>query len=505
MAYRLHDSGGSSPSAPFAVAHRLPLSDVVASLSYALDLTEGQPQGHSVRSCLIGMHIGRAIGLSSESLSSLYYALLLKDAGCSANAAPVATTFGADDHAVKRALKTTNWSNFIEASVYVARHAARGGTPWTRLRHIIGLARGGSEQTRDLMRIRCERGAAIVQRLGFPPATAAAVRTLDEHWDGKGQPAGLRGEEIPLLGRVCGLAQTTEVFLQSRGLNATVEMLLDRRGSWFDPLLTDVLLEETTNPLFWRQVQAARRPSSLCGQEPAERVRWVGSRELDRIAEAFADIIDAKSPFTYRHSKGVAEIARHLGRVLGCSRTDVAGLYRAGLLHDIGKLGISNRILDKPAPLTEAELAEVRLHPRYSMEILSHVTAFAEAAPAAAQHHERLDGSGYPWGLRGDQLDLASRIIAVADVFEALTADRPYRAGLAAAEAVAILHREAGTAYDGDVVQALEGWAREMAPAQWPEATGASPFDDGTPPSRASSTLRPTPAPAPHPARQRVG
>lgn len=453
------------------MTHRLPLSDVVASLSYALDLTEGQPQGHSIRACLIGMHIGRAVGLDSDAQSHLYYALLLKDAGCSANAAPLAESFATNDHVAKRALKTTNWSNYVSAAMYVARHAARGGTPWTRLRHIVGLARTGSEKTKELIRIRCERGAEIVRELGFSSQTAEAIRALDEHWDGRGQPAGLRAEEIPLLARIAGIAQTTEVFLQAEGANGAVEMLLERRGTWFDPTLADVLIDEAGNTPFWRQILAARRPAALAGQEPADRVHWVASDDLDRVAEAFADIIDAKSPYTYRHSKGVAEISRHLGHALGCPRHDVSVLYRAGLLHDIGKLGISNRILDKRGGLTDAEMAEVRLHPRYSMEILSHVAAFSEAAPAAAQHHERLDGTGYPWGLTGPQLSLTSRIVAVADVFEALTADRPYRDGVPAARALAMIGREAGSAYDPDVVSALESWARAMAPSQWAHAS----------------------------------
>ncbi|MEQ9569275.1 MAG: HD domain-containing phosphohydrolase, partial [Longimicrobiales bacterium] len=416
--------------------HRLPLSDVVASLSHALDLTEGQPRGHSIRSCLLGMHVGRRIGLDAEALSHLYYALLLKDAGCSANAAPVAEAFGSDDHVVKRALKTTNWSNYVSAATYVARHAARGGTPWQKLRHVLGFVRGGGEQARDFMRIRCERGAAIVADLGFPDETAEAVRALDEHWDGRGHPEGLREEEIPLLARICGLAQTAEVFLRNGGVEATTRMLLERRGSWFEPRLVDVLLDEAGNLPFWRRVSAAHRPAALSGQEPGDRVHWVEVGNLDRVAEAFADIIDAKTPYTYRHSKGVADIGRNIARGLRCDPADVERVYRAGLLHDIGKLGISNRILDKPGRLTEAEFAEVKLHPRYSMEILSHVTAFAELAPAAAQHHERLDGRGYPWGLAGEQLDLVSRIVAVADVYEALTADRPYRAGIPPAKAL---------------------------------------------------------------------
>lgn len=449
--------------------HRLPLSDVVASLSHALDLTEGQPQGHSIRSCLIGMHVGREVGLDSDALSHLYYALLLKDAGCSANAAPLAAAFGSDDQVVKRAFKTTDWSNYLSAATWVARQAARGGTPWQKLRHVVGMARGGGEQARGFMRIRCERGANIVRELGFPEPTAEAIRALDEHWDGKGHPLGLREEEIPLLARIAGIAQTTEVFLQSAGVGATVEMLLERRGTWFEPRLVDVLLDQAGNLAFWRRVAGAHRPSALSGQEPAEHVHWVEADDLDRVAGAFADIIDAKTPYTYRHSKGVAEIASRLAARLGCSEPDIVQVNRAGLLHDIGKLGISNRILDKPGRLTDAEYAEVQLHPRYSMEILGHVAAFADLAPAAAHHHERLDGTGYPWGLAGNQLDLPSRIVAVADVYEALTADRPYREGMSPRKALGIIVDDAGSAFDPDVVLALEGWVRERAVGSVPD------------------------------------
>ncbi len=452
------------------MTHRLPLSDVVASLSHALDLTEGQSPGHSIRSCLLGMHVGRAVGLDSVQLTHLYYALLLKDAGCSANAAPVAAAFGADDHPLKRAFKTTNWSDPVSAAVYVARHAAHGGTAWTRLRHILGLARGGTEMARSFTRIRCERGAAIVTDLGFSAATAAAIRHLDEHWNGGGHPDGIAEDAIPLLARICCLAQTTEVFLHAQGLDRTLSMLLARRGEWFDPVLADVLLDEASNLGFWRKVTVARGPAALAGQEPGEGVRWIESNDLDRVAEAFADIIDAKTPCTWLHSRGVAHIGQSVARRLGCSPPDVRTIYRAGLLHDIGKLGISNRILDKPGPLTEVEFAEIKRHPRYSIDILSHVAAFSDIARPAAHHHERLDGSGYPWGLAGDQLDLPSRIVAVADVYEALTADRPYRAGHPPRKALEVIASDAGTAFDTDVVSALRDWVREMTPdARRPE------------------------------------
>ena len=138
----------------------------------------------------------------------------------------------------------------------------------------------------------------------------------------------------------------------------------------------------------------------------------------------------AKSPYTYRHSANVAALARGIGRQMGVGDLEERRLVRAGLLHDIGKLGVSNRILDKPGRLTDEERTVVERHPLYTMEILERVSAFEELLKTAAYHHERLDGSGYPWRLAGSQLDAAARTLAVANVYEALTADRPYRAPL---------------------------------------------------------------------------
>ena len=177
---------------------------------------------------------------------------------------------------------------------------------------------------------------------------------------------------------------------------------------------------------------------------------------LDRIAEAFARVVDAKTPFTARHSVGVAEIAAGLGERLDVGDDGVRQLRRAGLLHDLGKLAISNRILEKPAKLTDEEWRIVRMHPGLSERILRNVPAFAHLAEMAGNHHERLDGSGYARGRTGDELDLPSRILAVADVAEALSADRPYRGPLPCDEVLAIMRRDVGTHFDATAFAALE-------------------------------------------------
>ena len=166
-------------------------------------------------------------------------------------------------------------------------------------------------------------------------------------------------------------------------------------------------------------------------------------------------MIDAKSPYTYLHSERVADLAVRIGRRRHFSEGQLRDLRRAGLLHDIGKLGVSTLILDKPDRLTELERAEIRVHPAYTQRILERVPAFAGIVEVASAHHERLDGKGYHLGLPAERLSPMSRALAVADVFEALTAERPYRRGLPRHEAVAILRGLSGTALCTASVEAL--------------------------------------------------
>jgi HD-GYP domain-containing protein (c-di-GMP phosphodiesterase class II) len=434
------------------------ISEVLFALSHALDLTEGQPPGHTLRSTAIGMRFADELALDEDGRADLYCALLLKDAGCSANSAAVSEQFGADDAVVKRELKTTNWTNALSAAGYAWRNAGRGRPVLQRMRHFSRIAIGGHDMAREMVRVRCDRGAEIAARLGFNKAVARAVRCLDEHWDGKGHAEGIRGDEIPLASRIANLAQTIEVFFTAKGAASALDVVGARSKSWFDPSLVRICQTWRQDHSWWRSLLDGDLENRVLAMEPAAHARHVDDDGLDRVAEAFAAIVDAKSPYTSRHSVNVAKYATGIAGQMRMDGRTIRSLYRAGLLHDIGKLGVSNTILDKAAPLTAEEREAMAQHPRLTWSILRRVNAFRDFAWTAALHHERLDGSGYPWALRADDLDPEARILAVADVWEALTARRPYRDGLPVEQALMIIRKDTPFRYDGTVLGALESW-----------------------------------------------
>jgi HD-GYP domain-containing protein (c-di-GMP phosphodiesterase class II) len=309
--------------------------------------------------------------------------------------------------------------------------------------------------------LRCERGADIARMIELSETTAHAIRSVDEHWDGAGYPYGLAGEAIPLFSRILCLAQTAEVFFGAGGAGAAFGVAAQRRGTWFDPALVDLLRATRRDRAFWSAL-GGREPHRVIGAyEPQDRVQRADEERLDRVAEAFAMIIDAKSPYTGRHSDGVARIAVAVGDVLGYAPRALRDLRRAALLHDIGKLGVSNLILDKPGKLDAREWAAMRRHPALTVRILERVAAFRDLAATAGAHHERLDGGGYHLGLTGAQLGRDARVLAVADVCEALTAERPYRAALPPDEVRAIMRRDAGRGLCPEALDALEA-SREL-------------------------------------------
>ncbi len=439
-----------------AMPQDIRLSEVISALSYALDVTEGQPMGHAVRACAIGMRVGEEVGLGPEDRSSLFYALLLKDAGCSSNAAKVCALFGADDIEVKRDRKRVDHLDSAESLRYVVRNARPDGSPLARIKQLATIVRSGAEGSRAITELRCERGAEIARMIELSEDTAQAIRALDEHWDGKGYPDSLEGEQIPLLGRILCLAQTSEVFFAEGGVEGVLDVLEDRRGTWFDPELVDALHSTMGDVGFWASLAGAEPHAVVQAFEPEDRVLVADEDRLDRVAEAFAAIIDAKSPYTSRHSVGVARIAVGIGDVMGFDAGQLRDLRRAGLLHDIGKLGVSNLILDKPGKLDEAEWVQMRRHPELTARILERVAAFRPLADVASAHHERLDGRGYHRGLGAEQLGTEARILAVADVCEALSADRPYRGALPRDEMLAIMRRDAGPGLCPTCFEALE-------------------------------------------------
>ncbi len=432
------------------------MSEIVSALSRALDLTEGQPFGHAARSCVVGMRVAHAVGLEGQDLSDLFYALLLKDAGCTANAAATYNLFRYDDREAKRRLKTVNWSHTASSVRYAASIAAAGQPLPARLAQLLYLARKGTRAAQPMFALRCERGADIIRLLGFPETVAQAVYALDEHFDGAGYPKGLRGQDIPILSRIASLAQTFEVLAVAHGTARAVQMVRRRAGSWFDPALVTALCSFAQDERLLGEIGADPGSDLLAALEPQDHAVYADDAQLDRIAEAFAQVIDAKSPFTYQHSTGVAKVALGIAATLGLPADRVRDVRRAALLHDIGKLGVPNTILDKPDKLTDEEFAVIRRHPAYTVEILGRVDALRGIVEIAGSHHERLDGRGYHRGIALGEQDVAVRLLPVADVYDALTSDRPYRRALPQEQALDIMRRQVGGAFCPDCFAAFE-------------------------------------------------
>ena len=418
-------------------------------------MVEGQPAGHCVRCCWIAWHVGDEIGLDDAQLSELYYTVLLKDLGCSSNAARICKLFLADDLTFKRDIKTFDGS-LPEALRFVLSHTGLQAGLAERFRTVVKVFLKSGEISRELVDTRCHRGADIARQMRFAEPVAEGIQNLDEHWDGGGQPLGLKGAEIPIYARIALLAQVVDVFQTANGIDAARQEIARRSGKWFDPKIATAFERVAARPDFWDALRSDGLQEALFLLEPARSIVMVDDDYLDDIAAAFAKVIDSKSPYTAGHSERVTLFTDLIAEQLGVTAERRRWLKRAALLHDIGKLGVSNTILDKPGKLDEDEWSAMRMHAAYSETILSQIAAFRDLAAVAGAHHERLDGKGYPKGLKGDEIAFESRIITVADIFDALTAERPYRAAMPLSKALAIMVEMVGTAIDEDCFDGLQ-------------------------------------------------
>lgn len=454
----MHDMTASAAASVVypASAPRFPLSEVIRPFSYALDLSEGQPRGHGLRCCWVGMRIGQELSLQSEQLRDLYFTLLLKDAGCSSNSARLVQRYGSDDLSIKQSFKLVDSQNLVQVARFVLEHTRLKYGMAENHQNLARLIVEGERLADEVAEARSRKGAEIAGRLGLSQDVAHAIRCLDEHFNGRGRPVGLRGESIPLLSRITLLSQTVEVFFAAGGAAAALEEAEDRGGTWFDPQLVRCLRSLGREQSFWSALGHERLEELVADLEPHVLNYLVDDDQLDHVAGVFAQVIDAKSPFTLGHSSRVAQIADGIAARLGLGHERRRSLKRAALMHDIGKLGVSSAILDKPGRLTEEEFAQLKLHPKFSQEILARISIFQETADIAGAKHERLDGRGYPAGLCGPQIALETRILTVADIFDALTAERPYRAPMAEEKAFKILDEERGKGVDPDCLDALK-------------------------------------------------
>jgi len=446
----------------------LKLSELIASLSYALDITEGQSPGHCLRCCWVGMHIGRQAGLSDKELWELYYVVLLKDLGCSSNAARICEMYLTDDRNFKRDWMLVG-DSLPQVLGFVLKHTGLKAGLAERFRNVMRIVRDGRELQDEFVSTRCQRGAEIARLLRFPDAVSRGIYSLDEHFNGNGKPEQLKGEAIPVYSRIALMAQVVDVFHTESGREAAMKEVRARAGQWFDPRLVAAFEQVAASEAFWRTLGEPDIERAVTSLPAAalDRQYVLDDDYLDDIATAFGQVVDAKSPYTSGHSARVALYTDMIAEALGLSAERRRWLKRGALLHDVGKLGVSNSVLDKAGALDAAEWAAVKEHAHYTEAILGSIGAFRELAAIAGSHHEKLDGTGYPRGLSGDQISIETRIITTADIFDAITAERPYRGAIPIPQALEIMRKTVGTALDADCFEAL---VRAVERVPFPEA-----------------------------------
>jgi DNA-binding CsgD family transcriptional regulator len=241
-----------------------------------------------------------------------------------------------------------------------------------------------------------------------------------------------------------------------------------RRGTQFDAALVDLFVAHAPDTV--DGLDEASDWDAVLDAEP-QLSRTVEGGELDGVLEAMADLVDVKSPYLAGHSRGVANLAAAAARASGMSTAEATMVRRAGLMHDLGRLGVPNSIWDRPGPLGKSDVERVRLHPYLTDRMLARVSALDRCREVASRHHERLDGSGYPRGLTAATLTPYDRLLAAADVFHAMTEPRPHRPPLPADRAAADIKAEVRAGrLDGEAVNAVLTAAGHRAPArrEWP-------------------------------------
>ena len=426
------------------------LTELLAALSLGTDLGMGHPLEHVLRQSVLAVRLGERIGLPPAERQVVLHTSLLAWVGCHVDAYEQAKWFG-DDRAIKHDIRSVDLGKPLESAVFVVRRVGAGRSLPGRARVGVGFLSEGRRAMDAMFENHWRAADALAERLGVDQAVRDGVAQTFERWDGKGEPDGARGDEILVASRLVNLADVVEVFHRVGGVDAALAVAEARRGTQFDPELVEVFGDAAAE--LFDELDAVGSWESLMAAEPALSVELT-EEELGSALEAVADFADLKSPFTIGHSRAVGELAEEAARGEGLPEAVTVG--RAGLLQDLGRLGVSNDVWDKPGPLTAAEFERVRLHPYLTERMLTSTPALASLASLAAHHHERLDGSGYPRGLRGDALSSGARILAAADVYRALVEPRPHRPAQSSAEAAVTARAEVKAGrLDGSAVEAV--------------------------------------------------
>jgi HD-GYP domain-containing protein (c-di-GMP phosphodiesterase class II) len=444
------------------------LNEILGSLSLATDLGAGVPSESALRTAIVAVEVGRAMGLANDALSDVYYSALLRYLGCTGYAHEQALFGAGDDLGFLAAFEAVDPGRPAEVLTTAFTRIGRGASARRRAASVMRLL-SQPGMYGQLATAHCAQAVSLAEMLGFNETVTRSLGEIYEQYDGKGQPNGLAGEAISLPARISHVACTLEIHARVAGPPAAAYVLARRSGRLLDPEIVDACIQVI--PELIERVGAPSVWDDFLAEEPAPQARVVEERVPD-IALAFARYIDNKSPYTGGHSVGVARVIETAAVVAELPEDERQHLHLAALLHDLGRASVPNGIWDKRGAWNDAERERVEMHSYHSERILGRASALATEAELAGLHHERLDGSGYYRGVGGAHISPAARLLAAADAYHESIEERASRPALSSTQAAEALRAEARAGHlDAESVECVlvaAGHAAGRVRQSWP-------------------------------------
>lgn len=396
------------------------MAGILSAFAFANDLAFGLAEDDSIRSAYLAVRIAERMELPPAEQRTVYYAALVKDAGCTSWTSALASFWEANEIVARRELFIFGGAESLPSFVrWLTRYVGTDLPLHQRVARSFGVARQQQRIAREAFEGTRDVAMRIAARLGMDQPVQAAVSSAFEQWDGKGMPDGLSGDAIPLAARVVHPTFTLAPVAGRYGRDEALALARRQRGRAWDPDVTDAVLSLAGDRDFWETFEGSDVLGRLVALEPRERRAELSEARLDDVVLALADFADLKVPSVLAHSRRVALISEAIAKHLGMEGVEVRDVRRAALVHDLGLVAVPSRTLERAAPLlTSAEREQMRLHPYHGERILLRVPALASLAPVVGGHHERVDGLGYYRGLAGPQVPRAAQIVGLASRFD---------------------------------------------------------------------------------------
>jgi HD-GYP domain-containing protein (c-di-GMP phosphodiesterase class II) len=412
----------------------------------------GRPLEGAQRTAIVAVALGRAAELPARDLKDAYYLAFLRYVGCTADAPIAADVFGGDEIEARGWLALADWSKPTDVIRILMRNIGAGKSAMQRARLTANLFIKMPRLNRTA-ESHCEVAQSLADDLGCTVRVREALGYSFERWDGKGVPRKKKGDAIPLAMRLVQVADDAQAFHRVGGVDAAVAMLAARAGKALDPTLAATARAGAAELLAGADVSSVW--DAAIAAEPGV-PDYVDETAIDPALQAMGAFADLKSSYTRGHSMGVAELATGAAERLGLTPEAVADVRRAAYVHDVGRAGVAASVWEKEGPLTDGEWEKVRMHASYTERILARPPLLARLGTLGALDHERLDGNGYPHQRAAESLPPGARVLAAADMYQAMRETRPHRRAISREEIAATLESEAEKGrLDRDAVRAV--------------------------------------------------